>query len=80
MTSEPVKNSFDGDPLKRELMDGDKMFVTEYELDGELYGGQVVADSWEQAERICEIRGNGERVLGVLKDIIPADENGDPLL
>ena len=45
-----------------------KTFVTEYRVDGLLFGGQVDAESWEAAEAACAERDHGERVVGILVD------------
>ena len=52
-----------------------KRFVTEYEINGVLYGGEVDALDAEHAQLICDQRGRGERVLGVLWAKIAASQN-----
>ncbi len=49
-----------------------KRFVTEYRIDGKLYGDDVDALDLKHAQAICDERGKGETVLGVLYAVIPA--------
>jgi hypothetical protein len=43
-----------------------KRFVTDYQIDGARYSGEVDALDFEHAQLICDQRGKGETVAGVL--------------
>lgn len=57
--------------LAHAAMGGDIMRFAE---DERTYGGQIVADSLEEAEQIAKKRGWNEEVEGVLHGIIPYEE------
>lgn len=51
-----------------------KRFVTEYTGDdGQRYGGHVDADTFDEAQAICDARGRGETVQGVLHLAVKGD-------
>jgi hypothetical protein len=43
-----------------------EVFCTQFEAGGRVYGGTIVAPSWDAAEWCAGARGLGERVVGVL--------------
>lgn len=49
-----------------------KRFVTDYQIDGVAYGGEVDALDESHAQMLCDQRGWGEKVAGVLYAVIPA--------
>lgn len=49
-----------------------KRFVTDYQIDGVAYGGEVDALDVSHAQMLCDQRGRGEKVAGVLYAVIPA--------
>lgn len=51
-----------------------KRFATKYRKDGVLFGGQIDALDFEHAQRLCDERGQGETVEGVLYSIIKASD------
>lgn len=53
-----------------------KTYCTEYRICGELYGDLVEADSWDEAQRICNERRpySPELVTGELVEQIPVDD------
>lgn len=55
-----------------------KRFVTQYRVDGVLFGGHVDALDLEHAQRLCDERGKGETVEGVLYAVVEANKNFGP--
>ena len=51
-----------------------KRFVTEYRVNGVLYGGEVDALDLEHAQQLADERGKGEAVVGVLFAQVAANE------
>jgi hypothetical protein len=51
-----------------------KRFVTEYQKTDGIYCGHVDALDFEHAQMICDERGFGEDVKGVLYAVIPASD------
>jgi hypothetical protein len=56
-------SSFSHNRLGDVLMD---RFVTEYEIDGEKYAGEIWATSWEDASKRLEKRKLTEKIVGYL--------------
>jgi hypothetical protein len=55
-----------------------KRFVTEYiGKDGENYTGHVDALDFQHAQRLCDDRGRGEEVKGVLMAVIDGNVSAD---
>jgi len=52
------------------------VFCTEYQICGDLWSDLVEADSWEEAQRICNGRRphSSEIVTGQLMEEIPVDD------
>lgn len=50
------------------------VFVTEVEVDGKKYGGDVLAASWDGAEVLVARRNPDEKVVGRLVEIIPVKD------
>ena len=48
------------------IYNGD-IYLTELRQDGVLYGGTIIADSWDEAERMVRDTGRDERVIGRLE-------------
>ena len=55
-----------------------RRFVTSYRKDGKLFGGEVDALDYEHARQICDARGLGEAVEGILFAVVKANENFGP--
>lgn len=51
------------------------VFLTEFPANGKVYGGTVVAPTWERAEEVAFGRGLGETIIGVLVKAAPAKGN-----
>ena len=53
-------------PLPKEMEMETKIYLTEYEKDGKLYGYRVEAYSWWHAELVLLQQGRDEEVVGEL--------------
>ncbi len=49
---------------------------TDYKFESSIYGGLLIAESFEDANKIAELMWWGEEVQGVLVDILPENESG----
>lgn len=47
----------------------EKKFVTEYQINGKKYAGEIWATSWEEAECFINQRASTERLLGLFLKI-----------
>lgn len=43
----------------------EKKFVTEYQINGKKYAGEIWATSWEEAESFIKQRASTEKVVGL---------------
>ena len=44
----------------------EKKFVTEYQINGKKYAGEIWATSWEEAESFIKQRASTEKVVGFI--------------
>ena len=44
----------------------EKKFVTEYQINGKKYAGEIWATSWEEAESLIKQRASTEKVVGII--------------
>lgn len=58
--------------LRPALMDRKIVFLTEFAVGADIYGGSIIAACWEDAEDIADLRGLGEKVIGTLAGVISA--------
>lgn len=41
-----------------------KMFITEYKYNGKLYGCEIYAENWEEAEKQLKSKKESEKIIG----------------
>lgn len=52
----------------------EKKFVTEYQINGKKYAGEIWATSWEEAESFIKQRASTEKVVGFIPSLEPVIE------
>lgn len=52
----------------------EKKFVTEYQINGKKYAGEIWATSWEKAECFIKQRASTEKVVGFIPSLEPVIE------
>jgi hypothetical protein len=46
------------------LIERELLYATAFDRNGRTFGGDIIADSFDQAQRVADERGLGEKVIG----------------
>ncbi|MDF2994708.1 MAG: hypothetical protein K0R27_345 [Xanthobacteraceae bacterium] len=52
------------------LIERQLLYVTSFDRNGQTFGGDLIAASFEQAQRVADSRGLGEQVIGKVCELL----------